>query len=134
MDGLNLLAAFARGLSGFQQQEVRVAQDGRQRVVDARTHVEHVAPQRCVTLRRERQPFGALRPTKRFDAPQRFNRNQDQRSRPAILPGNNQQMRVLGVKRGEYSFPLRQNRSLPRGARNLPRRESKRDFRRGQAR
>src|ERR1700734_2285117 len=104
MNGLNLLPALAWGLSGFQQEKVGIAQDGCQRIVHARAHFQHVTPQRCLSLRRKCQPLGSLSPADGFDTPQRFDRNKDQGARPAVLPRNDQQMRVFCVEGGNVPF------------------------------
>ena len=82
MNRLNLLAAFGRASARLEQQQVGVAENGSERVVDARPHFEHVAPERGVALAREREAFGALRAPKRFDTPKRFDGDQDQSADP----------------------------------------------------
>ena len=109
MNGLNLFAALARTLPGFEQKKVGISENGRQSVVHAGSHFQHVAPQRRVALRCERQPFGALRPLDGLDAPERFDRNKDQRPSPAVLPRNNQQMRMLRVERRDILFLFGEN-------------------------
>ena len=98
MNRLNLISGLVHRFPWREQEQIRVSQHGGESVVYIGPHVEHVTPQDRVVLRFQGQSFGAMRPPERLNAAKHFICEKDECVRPAFLPRQHQQIRILAAE------------------------------------